>query len=85
MSVKGVLSSVESLVKKIEENKDLILNQLKGKECYSSSQMSLNDHKIVSKLLSCYEPKEAKRLGRLVQNFDPNLWVRIGNEMNERE
>jgi hypothetical protein len=32
---------VESLVKKIEENKELILNQLKGKECVSSAQMSL--------------------------------------------
>jgi ribA/ribD-fused uncharacterized protein len=30
--------------------------------------------------MSCYEPKEAKRLGRLVQNFDSNLWVRVRNE-----
>ncbi len=41
MSMKSILCSVESLVKKIEENKELILNQLKGKECVSSAQMSL--------------------------------------------
>ncbi len=38
---KSILSSVESLAKKVEENKDLILNQLKGKECVSSAQISL--------------------------------------------
>jgi len=42
--------------------------------------ISFNDHKIASKLLSCNEPRAAKRLGRLVQNFDPNLWVRVRNE-----
>jgi ribA/ribD-fused uncharacterized protein len=42
--------------------------------------ITFNDHKIASKLLSCNEPKEAKRLGRLVQNFDPNIWVRVRNE-----
>ncbi len=39
--MKSILCSVESLVKKIEENKELILNQLKGKECVSSAHMSL--------------------------------------------
>lgn len=42
--------------------------------------ITFNDHNIASKLLQCKEPREAKRLGRSVQNFDPNAWVRARDE-----
>ncbi|GAB3947884.1 NADAR family protein [Spirosoma harenae] len=33
-----------------------------------------NDTDVLTKILTCQSPAEAKKLGRMVQNFDPVLW-----------
>jgi hypothetical protein len=76
MSVKGILSLVESLVKKIEEYKDLILNQLKGKECYSSSQMCLLLNSFFNQIVGKNDIKSNSELIRQSLTTDPhNVFV----------
>ena len=48
--------------------------------------MCFEDHETAQKILLCESPKEMKRLGRIVRNFDEDIWeskcydiVRRGN------
>jgi hypothetical protein len=70
--LKSILTSVESLVKKIEENKDLILNQLKGKDCVSSAQMSLLLNSFFNQIIDNKEVKPNSELIRQSLGTDPH-------------